>query len=43
MSDIEFKIEEDQDLEKLIQENKDTPTFIDFNATWYGSCRALNP
>ena len=41
MADIEFKEEEGQDLEKLIEEHKDTPTFVVFNATWCGPYRVL--
>ena len=40
MVDIEFKEEEGQDFEKLLAEKKDSPTFVDFNATWSGPCRA---
>ena len=36
MADIEFKEEDGKEFEKVIEENKDLPTFADFNATWCG-------
>ena len=42
MAHIEFK-EESQDFNKVIEENKDKPTFVDFFAEWCPPCRTLKP
>lgn len=42
MSVIEFDESKD-DFDKVIADNKDKPTFVDFNASWCGPCKALKP
>ena len=42
MAHIEFK-EESQDFNKVIEEHKDKPTFVDFFAEWCPPCRMLKP
>ena len=42
MAHIEFK-EEEQDFNKVIEEHKDKPTFVDFFAEWCQPCKILKP
>ena len=42
MAHIEFK-EEEQDFNKVIEEHKDKPTFVDFFAEWCPPCKILKP
>ena len=42
MAHIEFK-EESQDFNKVIEEHKDKPTFVDFFAHWCPPCKILKP
>ena len=39
----EIELKEDDDFEKIIAENKDKPTFVDFYANWCGPCKKLGP
>ena len=40
--EIEFD-ESKNNFDKVIAENKNLPTFVDFNATWCPPCKALKP
>ena len=40
--EIEFR-ESEKDFKAFIEENKNIPTMVDFNANWCGSCRQLKP
>ena len=42
MAHIEFK-EEEQDFNKVIEEHKDKPTFVDFFAEWCQPCKIIKP
>ena len=42
MTHIEFK-EENQDFNKVIEQHKDKPTFLDFFANWCPPCKILKP
>lgn len=39
----EIELKGDDDFEKIIAENKDKPTFVDFYANWCGPCKKLGP
>ena len=41
MATFEFKEEDGEDFDKFLKDHKDAPTFVDFNATYCGPCRAL--
>ena len=42
MAHIVFK-EDEQDFNKVIEEHKDKPTFVDFFAEWCPPCKILKP